>query len=411
MRLHTGIAAALLVALPAWPQDGARDERWRQDLRFLTSELAARHPDLYTQVSPDAFRAAAEELERSIPSLRDHEVLAGMARLVALAGDAHTNLGLLQAGSGFRLYPIRLQWFADGLFVVQAAQAYGRALGKRVVRIGGATAEEAYESVAALIPHENDNWLRVISPNYLVSPEALHAQSLIQEPGVARFEFAEPDGSRFALDIAPGGGSLLPAPHLARPVFPAYLRGPALFYWFDYFEDSRTLYFKYNICQESPGLPFADFVRELMALATSRPVDRFIFDFRHNSGGSTEVIRPLLNALRGAAQEGRIRPVKGVYAVIGWPTFSSAVLNAIDLKREGVTLVGQPSGGKPSSFGEVRSLRLPNSGLTVSYSTRLFQVAGFSGAALDPDIAVELTSTDYLSERDPVLERILSLEP
>ncbi len=40
-------------------------------------------------------------------------------------------------------------------------------------------------------------------------------------------------------------------------------------------------------------------------------------------------------------------------------------------------LVGEPTGGKPNSYGEISSFLLPNSGLVVNYSTKYFeQVSG-----------------------------------
>lgn len=40
------------------------------------------------------FEAAVQDLDRAIPSLTDAQVMVGLARIVALAGDGHTNLWL-----------------------------------------------------------------------------------------------------------------------------------------------------------------------------------------------------------------------------------------------------------------------------------------------------------------------------
>ena len=70
-------------------------------------------------------------------------------------------------------------------------------------------------------------------------------------------------------------------------------------------------------------------------------------------------------------------------------------------------LVGEPTGGKPNSYGEVRSFRLPNSGLRVMYSTKYFQMLETDPPAVEPDITVELTAADRFGGHDPVLARIL----
>ncbi|MFW5827416.1 MAG: hypothetical protein ACOCU4_04955 [Alkalispirochaeta sp.] len=57
--------------------------------------------------------------------------------------------------------------------------------------------------------------------------------------------------------------------------------------------------------------------------------------------------------------------------IIGRDAFSFAVLNAITLKQEaGAQFVGEPSGGRPNHYGEVKMFELPNLGRTVQYSTK-----------------------------------------
>jgi hypothetical protein len=95
-------------------------------------------------------------------------------------------------------------------------------------------------------------------------------------------------------------------------------------------------------------------------------------------------------------------PASQVFVIIGRQTFSSAVLNAIDFRSLGATLVGEPGGWKPSGYGSVTNLVLPNSGLQVSCSTRKF--SDVLGDALLPDVPAVLSFADYISERDPALE-------
>ncbi len=53
-----------------------------------------------------------------------------------------------------------------------------------------------------------------------------------------------------------------------------------------------------------------------------------------------------------------------IFVVIGRRTFSSGLLNAHDLAaRTRAILIGEPTGGKPNSYGEVESFTLPRSGL------------------------------------------------
>jgi C-terminal processing protease CtpA/Prc len=96
------------------------------------------------------------------------------------------------------------------------------------------------------------------------------------------------------------------------------------------------------------------------------------------------------------------------YVLIGRRTFSSAILNAIDLKKQtSAIFVGEPTGGKPNHYGEVQMMRLPQSGLPVTYSIKYFRVLDDDPESLEPDIFVEPGISDYLEKTDPVLNYVL----
>ncbi len=88
-----------------------------------------------------------------------------------------------------------------------------------------------------------------------------------------------------------------------------------------------------------------------------------------------------------------------MYVLIGEGTFSSAILNAIELKtRLDATLVGRPTGGSVSHYGELESGTLPSSGLGYTWSSKYFD-NGFEGPLL-PDITVALSLDDYIQGID-----------
>jgi hypothetical protein len=101
-------------------------------------------------------------------------------------------------------------------------------------------------------------------------------------------------------------------------------------------------------------------------------------------------------------------PKDGAFGIIGRETFSSGMLAAIDLRRNQAVLVGEPTGGIPNSFGEVRVFNLPNSGWRFQVSTKAFRFADYDGRdSVAPDILVDFTIDDLANERDPFLAAIL----
>lgn len=402
-----GVLLLLLTSLPFLhaQSNPARDQRWRDDLQFLQQQITRLHPNPYTQISRERFNESVQQLNDAIPQLSDAAVAMGLARIVASIQDLHSSLSLTQTSAGLRFLPIRLRWFPDGLYVTQAADAYGALIGRRVLRIGEKTAEEAYAAVRPYISAENDPWARLLSGNYLISPDILLTAGVLASEGPVPLQVEDETGARSVASVALASLSVLAGPVLAKPGFPHYRRYATQNYWYDYLADSGTLYIKYNACANMNALPFLRFLQTMVIdFATVQP-RKAIIDMRNNGGGDSSILQPLIEALRGAIAQGF--PVSSLYVIIGRETASSASLNTATLKGLGATLVGEATGGGASGFGEVNQFTLPNSRLVVSCSTRLFQIANAPGSKIDPDIAVDLNGTDYFADRDPVLEAIL----
>src|SRR4029450_8624103 len=96
---------------------------WQEDLRYLAIELPKRHANLYHTITRAQFEQAVIALGERIPMLARHQIIVELARIVALIGDGHSSIDLIDDLTlDFRRYPLRLYQYSDGLFV-QAASA------------------------------------------------------------------------------------------------------------------------------------------------------------------------------------------------------------------------------------------------------------------------------------------------
>src|ERR1041385_6925677 len=138
---------------------------WRQDLQALATQLPLSHVNPFTKLSKSQFDQAITDLDHDIPALQDHEIVARMMQIVESIGDAHTTLTPSGSLLRFRSYPIKTYWFTDGLYITSVASSYPQALGKRLTKLGAQTSSEANASVASVISHENDAWLKAQSPS------------------------------------------------------------------------------------------------------------------------------------------------------------------------------------------------------------------------------------------------------
>ena len=104
-----------------------------------------------------------------------------------------------------------------------------------------------------------------------------------------------------------------------------------------------------------------------------------------------------------------------VVGLIGEATFSSAIINAVELQEMGIPLVGEPASGSVDHFGSVSGFSLPNSGIQIGVSSKYIDLgtlldadAGRGVESLEPDIAVPQTMADTLAGRDTAVEWLLA---
>jgi len=388
------LALALLLLAPASLLANTAGQ-WQADVAFVVAQIESRHPNPFLHVSKQQFEAAANSLSQQIPQMTDHQVTISLMKLVAMLEDGHTAIY-----SPYTPLPIRFRWFSDGLFVNAASSDYSRALGAKVVRIGNIPVDQAYAAMSAIISHENDQWVREITETYLATAELLDGLGIASGSAPVPYVFEDLSGAQFELDVAPSSDALIWPPDSSNGYVPLWRWNYNLNYWFQYLPTTNTIYIGYTRCAQMANLSFGDFMNQVLAVVAQQPVDRIIVDFRSNSGGDSTVFQPFLDALTANP----ILALK-VRAIIGQATFSSGVMNASSLAYQfGVPLIGQPSGGSPTCFGDVVYFTLPNSGYTLGCGTKLFICyPGYVGNSLLPDRNVAVSSADYFARYDPIL--------
>ena len=376
-----------------------RAARWQEDIQFFVTRFSAswENVDLKRGISTrgqkdfdklyprDSFHAAIDSLKADIPNLTDEEVVLRLMRLVASANVAHNGVRF-PPGMGFSAQlPLDFHWYPDGLAVTAATPEYAAALGARVVKFGPMTPEQLLTAVSPYVAHENDVWLRQQALQFIRRGAVLRHFALLGPDGRVLVTLDKPGTPQFTLSVAPVGPEaklilFTEALHVPTPLF---LSHPGKYYWYQKLEDSPTLYVQYNVCENDPQLRFDNFARKALAEADTHAVNRVVVDLRQNGGGDSRVIAPLASGLAS-----RRSSLRHLYVLIGPNTFSSALVNAIDLHDKlKATLVGEPTGGKPSSYGEVKTFVLPNSKLVVQYTTKFFGGKNPAASALQPDMS------------------------
>jgi hypothetical protein len=387
----------LLAASTGWGAADLSPQQWRDDIAYLARELPARHKNLFFHLSKADFDREVSQLSEAAATASDIEIRAGLTRLVASVGDLHTGIQAFKPwhfGLGFFEFP-------EGIYCTAARPEVGEAMAARVISVQGVPVEQVMERLRQFVPHENKMNVLALTPRLLGLPAALEAAGVPIENSAADFEMQR-GGRTFVLHVTvPGRYQEIRAPVDGAFATPLYESNRVSRYWFRYLEATRTLYVQYNVCAEDPAKPFRQFSTEVAGAIAERHPARIVVDLRHNGGGDSRVVGPLVAVLKS---QRRVR----VFAIIGRGTFSSGFMAARDLKHEAhATLVGEPTGQKPNSYGDLRTFELPNSKLVVSYSTKHFQLADHGDPPwYEPDRNIVLTAADFQAGRDPLMEWI-----
>lgn len=392
-------------------QDEDEQTAWREDLQLAVQRMEAIHPNLFWRVSEEEFRQQVNDLDAEIPYLTDEQITLGLASLAAHGG-GHSYVWLLQNAVDFHLYPLRFYQFSDGVYVIDARD---RALiGARLVQVGSATVEEAYEKVIPVISTDNDMGFALWAPLHYLMPEVLQAVGIIEDPTEPNFVLEQPDGELITYNpTAMSANAYMSWSQdwyvgLPADSEPLYLTNRNENFWYDYLEETQTLYIQYNmVVGNSNGMSISRFAEEIEAFIATNDVQKVVVDLRHNGGGNNMTYGSLLALLRSEAvnQPGRL------FVITGRFTFSAAMNFVSDMEQTTEALfVGEPTGSRPNHYGDSVPFTLPNSRVVVNVAPQYLQDSTPDDTRpwVEPDIPVVLSSADFFAQRDPVLEAILS---
>ena len=389
---------------------------WRSDLAMIVPGMDALHPDLTHGTSLEALNAAVDELSASVEEETDDELMVGVARVAAMVSadgrDAHT--GLYVWGSGtypVDSLPLRLWLFEDEVVIVDALPPDEGLVDATITSVEGRPIAEVLAALDPLIPRDNAETVRLLTPRFLLIPQVLRGLGIAGDGPIA-LGLTFPDGVEDVRIVEPvpmAEYNAWAGPYgLHLPVDPEVLSlsriDDAL--WWEVMADTTTLYVQYNRVDVLPSAT----LDELEAALGDPNVERVILDLRHNYGGEVRALNAIEPVFEAAAEA---HP--GAFLVIiGRNTFSAGSMLVAQLAATNeVTLVGEPMGGAPTFWGNNRELALPFSGLSISVATT-FEVG------VDPDdprdtIVPErleiLTHDDWRVGRDRALESIIIVAP
>ena len=387
------------MAAPA--MDAAQVEAWSGDLAVFHKELELRHIDLYHGIDRNSFAADLAAIKGALPSMNEDEAIVALMRLTRRVGDGHTSVPLWN-GAQCR-FPVEFRMIEGSAYVTGASGAQAHLLGSKLISINGHSASKVIGDLSSVVAFaENPYSTALRTGQQLPNAEILSGLGIVDPTGMSTFAF-ESQNKRVVVRLSPstedGATTRL---SLGNKHFADRIEGDDRL-WFASEDNGRSVYVGFRRYPAQAAM--AVFAQKLLEYINKNDTKNLIIDLRANSGG--DFFTGLMLAQRLVLADG-LDWKSGIFVLTDNETFSAAMSNAAQFSQLlNAKRIGQPTGGKPSGYQDMGEFSLPGSGLTITYSKRLYHFDGRELDTLRPDILVEVTIDDYLNGHDPALERVL----
>ena len=355
------LACSLALAIPTFAAPAAEEQAGRQeDLELLYQTIRDRHPGPFTNTPEQEFLARIAQIEARIDTEDSMSFGLDLQSLAALIGDSHTTTNLNSILSSGHMFPVSVKWMDGDWVLYQVDASHQGALGQQVTSVNGFSMDQVQEKMAPLISADNEIKLRrqlsqvfghqeIMVYCGLLKPEEDLTLTLENGTSITLSPLSMQDQSGW-----PEINGLSQQRQGSAPT--DYQKGT---YYFSLPLDSRTYYIQYNQCMEDPELPMETFTAQVMADLEQGSYSVLLLDLRNNGGGSDGVIIPLLMELAPLVRNGELE----LWGLVGEATFSSASINALEIREMGGGLAGEPTSGSVDHFGSTGSFTLPNTGV------------------------------------------------
>jgi uncharacterized protein YxeA len=381
---------------------------WKEDILYLGKKLNSKHKNMYHSISKKEYESEVQLIIDDLPNLTDMGKIIKIKELVAKIGDGHT---AVIENMEVKSFPVKLMIFEDGLYVINTIDEYKEILGTKLIKIGNEPIDGVIKRMGKMISRDNEVQLLMGTLNYIVNANFLLEYGFIDDINNGDFVFETLDGEEISKKLVSirnirNRKWLSIASKYSGLINMSYVKNGNQPYWFEYLPEHNLVYFQYNACINNKENPINDFTNKLLKFVEENNVVKFIFDMRFNGGGDYRVIEPVINAI---TKNKKINKENNLFVVIGKHTYSSAILNSLALKQKtNAILIGEPTGGKPNHYGEIKTFDLPNTGLTIQYSTKYFKHSNNEEDSIYPDIRIKYDFKDFIKGIDPAMEAILS---
>ncbi len=244
-------------------------EEWEKDIQYLKEELPKHHAYPFLYMQQEEFNNAIAQLESKLDKLSDKEISFEICRIVSMIKDGHTQVISIVFGMpaflDTRLFPLRIFFFNDGVYVTDGGRDYKELEGLRITQIGSTKMEDIIKKINPYVPGENDYYKMQWAFPYLLNSGLLKYTGIIDDES-ARFIFKDASGKEVKKTISPVLS--MQYLHWFRETLSlddiSRKGNQKKNYWYEYDKNTRTVFLQVNQVNNQQGSPsIKDFATEL----------------------------------------------------------------------------------------------------------------------------------------------------
>lgn len=387
--------------------------KYIEDIDYMLNELEKNHLSFYFRTSKQAIYKLFDQI-KSKGINNETEFIYAIRLLLKLINDPHT---YVSTPIDRRIFPFDIKIIENKAVIVAVYnEKFKKYIGSIITSINGKAINDILAELEKIIVYDNSNWLRYQQEFALSEPFELSLLPI----------FANANNWEFTL-LSPSGEKAIMVDGYSEKELNTSIANKQQNMTIKVLEEHNAIYIVYNRCREKSEGQMQELINNLAAILMTKSIGNVIIDIRGNTGGNSEIIRPLIDFLTSHNLN--------IIALIDHGVFSSGIMAALYLKTNGAILIGTSVGEDQNSFGECKYIELPNSKIKVSYSTKYFYYdpesneinyikedkkafedfaknpknqVFFKPFIIDPDIDAIETYEDFINGKDVVLQAAIA---
>jgi len=408
-------------------------EEMEIDLNYLIDSLKDVHPKTVNGFSEEQSYIIEKAYEKIQDPITAGEFYFVLNEIICSLKDAHTMIWINTTRDD-RVIDLPVVWLKDGMYVNKNTTDLKK--GDKIVSVGGKTESELLSDLKKIIPAENLQWVKVMGIINITKEPFLNYLKLIDNDHVDIV--VQRNNKKITIKL----------PLINQTEF--IKQSSRL--WVSYTIDAENSLgvFRLDKCiyNDVYKTTLENFFKEV-AINNIRNI---AIDLRKNTGGDSQVINEFMRYIdideylfytgdirfskQASEQRGYIKksgyksyPKRTIvnkkvsdkdliyngriYVLTSSYTFSSGNWFAVVIRDNNLgTIVGEPTGNQPSSYGDILRFQLPVSGFKFYVSHKKWVRPNTDNDpenSLYPDVEIYTTIEDILNEKDPQMEKLIKI--